>query len=99
MDLHNPHVTAFGAMDEVYGHGTAQALRDSGGPWEHWTGSKWTYRQEPVWLGENAYRLKPQPPKPREITLFEYEDGTASNIMLSMRGMFTAKTKWREVIE
>lgn len=65
--LHNPHGTAFGLMDEVYGPGTAQALRDSGGPWE-WLNYQGQW-QDIGAVGSQvsmAYRLKPQPPKPRE---------------------------------
>ena len=59
--LHNPHGTAFGLMDEVYGPGTAQALRDSGGPWDIYSSPEgWTVC-DPSWGRMYAYRLKPQP--------------------------------------
>jgi len=65
--LHNPHGTAFGLMDKVYGPGTAAALRDSGGPWEvFYHDGLWTLATAPTWHAAAAYRLKPQPPKPRE---------------------------------
>jgi hypothetical protein len=63
--LHNPHGTAFGLMDKVYGPGTAAALRDSGGPWEvFYHDGLWTLATAPTWHAAAAYRLKPQPPKP-----------------------------------
>jgi hypothetical protein len=87
--------TPFGLLDEA----TQKALRECGGPWQCVSDFGWTELPHASFLPRLTYRQKPQPPKPREITLFEYEDGTASSVMLSMRGMFTAKTKWREVIE
>lgn len=95
--LHNPHGTAFGLMDEVYGPGTAQALRDSGGPWEWYLRGAW--EDSPgTWGLDIAYRLKPQPPKPRMGVVYEYADGTISFKPLSDRGA-ARLTKWREVIE
>ena len=64
--LHNPHGTAFGLMDEVYGPGTAHALRDSGGPWEIYQSTGNWLESPPSWKASTTYRLKPQPPKPRE---------------------------------
>lgn len=70
MDLTNPYGTAFGLMDEVYGPGTAQALLDSGGPWELYENREWLPITSTPYSASLAYRLKPQPPKPREFWLF-----------------------------
>ena len=55
--------TPFGLLDE----GTKEALRAHGGPyeWLNW-GGEWEETAPPSWSACYAYRVKPQPPKPRE---------------------------------
>ena len=55
--------TPFGLLDRE----TQEALKAHGGPWEYWTGHRWTFPDKiPGWFPELAYRVKPAPPKPRE---------------------------------
>lgn len=101
--LHNPHGTAFGLMDEVYGPGTAQALRDSGGPWE-WLNYQGQW-QDIGAVGSQvsmAYRLKPQPPKPREWFILT-DDGSGHRwVVDSLENVFRTDlvaVRVREVME
>ena len=52
--------TPFGLLDAE----TQEALRAHGGPYEWWRGA-WE-DVEPMWGKTTTYRVKPQPPKPRE---------------------------------
>lgn len=58
--------TPFGLLDDA----TREALKAHGGPWEIWSGAVW---DEPSYPGRfdgwYTYRVKPQPPKPREWLL------------------------------
>ena len=99
--LHNPHGTAFGLMDEVYGPGTAAALRDSGGPWEvFYHDGLWTLATAPTWHVAAAYRLKPQPSKPREWWI-HYDYDVVLKYIPDEDGQFKANgyIHVREVIE
>ena len=53
----------FGLLDRE----TQEALMAHGGPYERWIGDIWA-KMTPTfkWQGENTYRVKPAPPKPRE---------------------------------
>lgn len=53
--------TPFGLLDKE----TQDALLAHGGPYEIWRGSHWV-ECDPAWDKCYAYRVKPQPPKPRE---------------------------------
>jgi hypothetical protein len=54
--------TPFGLLDEE----TQAALKAHGGPYEIWVG-EWQDWSDPEWQGSSyAFRVKPQPPKPRE---------------------------------
>jgi len=53
--------TPFGLLDEA----TQTALREHGGPYEIFFVDGWR-DTEPLWTVLNTYRVKPQPPKPRE---------------------------------
>lgn len=56
--------TPFGLLDEE----TQDALMAHGGPYEYWASiGKWSdVRLNPAWGVATTYRVKPQPPKPRE---------------------------------
>lgn len=54
--------TPFGLLDPE----TQEALRAHGGSYERYSSKGWVDSHAPVWYVENAYRVKPQPPKPRE---------------------------------
>jgi hypothetical protein len=54
--------TPFGLLDEA----TQNALRECGGPWEIYTSRGWEWIDYPSFCRRTTYRLKPQPPKPRE---------------------------------
>ena len=63
--LHNPYYTPLCKMDEVYGKGTVERLKASGGPWEFFSrGDKcWKHIDfAPEWVPQNAYRLAPARP-------------------------------------
>jgi hypothetical protein len=65
--LENPYGTAFGLMDEVYGPGSAKALKKCGGPWEFWNGTLWKVSATKDFSDIDtglAYRKQPAPPKP-----------------------------------
>lgn len=53
--------TPFGLLDAE----TQKALREHGGPYEMFFNEGWR-TGAPVWAGACTYRVKPQPPKPRE---------------------------------
>jgi hypothetical protein len=54
--------TPFGLLDEA----TREALKAHGGPIEIYTGKGWGERPDERWWDTLVYRVKPQPPKPRE---------------------------------
>jgi len=57
--------TPYGLLDEA----TQDALKSHGGPYEIWCRlDEWAERDDPDWLPAFVYRVKPQPPKPREVT-------------------------------
>ncbi len=47
---------------------TRKALEAHGGPWETWSGARhgWITTHQPAWFDHCVYRVKSQPPKPRE---------------------------------
>ncbi len=54
--------TPYGLLDDA----TREALKAHGGPYERWDGGFWvTCGINPDWT-RDVYRVKPQPPKPRE---------------------------------
>lgn len=58
--------TPFGLLDEVYGPGTKEAFKAHGGPYQ-WLGDEgWAENARPAWFFGTTYRVKPQPPKPRD---------------------------------
>lgn len=74
--------TPFGLLDAE----TQEALRAHGGPYQTWYGDEigW-HDHKPSWGGAYAYRVKPQPPKPREWWIVgdceawdTYEDAVAA---------------------
>lgn len=60
--------TPFGLLDEQ----TQEALRAHGGPYEWWQGI-WE-DIEPMWGKAITYRVKPQPPKPREWWIVKHRN-------------------------
>ena len=52
----------FGLLDAE----TQEALRAHGGPYECWFVEEWVEVDPPAWDYIRVYRVKPQPPKPRE---------------------------------
>ncbi len=55
----------FGLLDEQ----TKAALKAHGGPYEYWSAKQdaWLPPPDaPAWFSADVYRVKPQPPKPRE---------------------------------
>lgn len=54
--------TPFGLLDAE----TQEALRAHGGPYECWFVEEWEELECPGWDWMRVYRVKPQPPKPRE---------------------------------
>lgn len=64
--------TPFGLLDAD----TQAALKAHGGPYEWWHGVDWfTSERRPAWAGHFVYRVKPQPPKPREIWMRVNQNG------------------------
>lgn len=64
----------FGLLDKE----TQKALIEHGGPYEVYTEtSEWAPRDRTafVWWNAAVYRVKPEPPKPREIWVNEYPGG------------------------
>ena len=55
--------TPFGLLDEA----TRKALKAHGGPYERFTSmGNWVDWPNPDWVLATVYRVKPQPPSPRE---------------------------------
>jgi len=72
--------TPFGLLDEVYGPGTREALKAHGGPWELWAGGdEWIAMEDPDWVASLVYRVKPQPPTPRELWMRVNQNGDWRN--------------------
>ena len=69
MDLTNI-TTPFGLLDAE----TQRALQEHGGPWEFFNGATWSNIENPNLVAAYVYRVKPQPPKPREWWLNVYVD-------------------------
>lgn len=61
--------TPFGLLDAE----TQEALRAHGGPYQWWQGV-WE-DIEPNWVGTMTYRVKPQPPRPRECVIGFHKGG------------------------
>jgi len=61
--------TPFGLLDAE----TQEALKAHGGPYEVLNNAGWSEREAPTWVGWMTYRVKPQPPKPREwwVTMYD----------------------------
>lgn len=59
VDLTNPHGTAFGLLDEVYGKGTQEAMQKHGGPYEYFSQS-WVPTPSAIWFKGGAYRVAPK---------------------------------------
>ena len=54
--------TPYGLLDE----GTREALKAHGGPYQSYTGFDWRGCETPTWATAIVFRVKPQPPQPRE---------------------------------
>ena len=65
--------TPYGLLDAD----TQKALREHGGPYEEWTGEKeWLVIERATHFRNKAvYRVKPQPPKPREWWIGFHSNG------------------------
>jgi hypothetical protein len=60
--------TPWGLLDDA----TREALKAHGGPYEHFHEcGAWEAATTPQWSAHRAYRVKPQPPKPREWWLLD----------------------------
>jgi len=59
----------FGLLDEVYGLGAQQALRDHGGPYEAWQVEGYWEAMTPGWGLAVTYRVRSQPPEPVRETV------------------------------
>jgi hypothetical protein len=88
--------TPFGLLDEA----TQKALRDCGRPWECYGVDDWLLKFNPDFTGHLTYRLKPQPPKPREWWI-HYDNSIVLNYVPDDDGSFKAGgyIHVREVIE
>ena len=93
--------TPFGLLDEK----TREALKAHGGPYEFWAGSEWL-EAKPNWCPEFAYRVRPEPPAPREFWINEYprhlQDQIHSSAEEAERSAYAARIRCihvREVIE
>jgi hypothetical protein len=73
--------TAYGILLEKQPE-IAKALRECGGPWERYTNNgDWAKIPTPAWEPSGVYRLKPQPPKPREFWLVREHADRAWQVM------------------
>lgn len=75
-DLSNPYGTPFGLLDQVYGEGTAKAMREHGGPYEVFTGYTWE-AADPSYFLRGVYRVKPAP---REVVAWGVYSTTKNSI-------------------
>jgi hypothetical protein len=86
--------TPYGLLDEA----TQKALKEHGAPIEYYSGAAgWEISLEPCWCDEVTYRVKPQPPKPREWWVHPTKGWS-----ISFREGDWRDTEWvhvREVIE
>ena len=66
----------FALLDEAYGPGTAEALKEHGGPYQRWHGTSlgWQDVAVPSWYGDCIYRVKPQPRECWVVYVPDYED-------------------------
>jgi hypothetical protein len=89
--------TPYGFLDEA----TQKALRECGGPYQIVCGWGWDDADNPAWVGGSTYRLKPQPPKPREFWLVTTNPDEAWLVMHSKpkAAMWTEIIHVREVLE
>ena len=62
--------TPFGLLDKE----TQKALKGHGGPYEIYQRTGHWLEEEPQWQHASTYRVKPQPPKPREWWINYYND-------------------------
>lgn len=60
--------TPFGLLDPE----TQEALKAHGGWIEYYTPNGWVLSTNPLWLPATTYRVKPEPPKPREFWVNVY---------------------------
>jgi len=83
--------TPFGLLDEA----TQKALRDHDGPIEHFNRyGDWVLCIEPGWHLALAYRVRPQPPKPREWWVHPTKGWS-----IAFRGGDRRDTEWVHVRE
>ena len=83
--------TPYGLLDEA----TQKALRDHDGPWEYYHyPESWVNTDNPMWQGGTVYRVKPQPPKPREWWVHPTKGWS-----ISFRGGDRRDTEWVHVRE
>jgi hypothetical protein len=61
--------TPFGLLDRE----TQEALKAHDGPFEMYFGEGWVEWNSPEWGNTCVYRVKPAPPKPRDIWLIEWD--------------------------
>lgn len=97
--------TPFGLLDRE----TQKALKEHGGPYEYWFSSSLAWREafyNPGWCASNVYRVKPAPPKPREVWINLYPHGIGNYNFKSQQqadlsqGMGRLKClRFREVID
>lgn len=96
--------TPWGLLDDA----TREALKAHGGPYEYWNAKRDEWREPcggPDWFKADVYRVKPQPPKPREVWTFGWmctrEEAEESLRFLQDQNPdlnFGALVCWREVL-
>lgn len=68
--------TPFGLLDAE----TQEALKAHGGPIEAFMANgTWEVAHATSWYASVTYRVKPKPPKPREVWLNEYPQGLSAS--------------------
>lgn len=89
--------TPFGLLDDA----TREALKAHGGPIQRYDGSCWIDVPMPTWGNGSAYRVKPQPSKPREWWLIKsfmpFDDRKAAESWANVHGLEIIHV--REVID
>ncbi len=83
--------TPFGLLDEA----TQKALRECGGPWEIYSSPEGWTGCDPSWGRMYAYRLKPQPPKPREWWVVTNNPDDDAWLAVPFK---PSATQWRRVV-
>lgn len=68
--------TSFGLLDKE----TQKALREHGGPYQRFGNEGWKDLNVLQWWKDIVYRVKPAPPKPREIWVNEWPEGLGSEL-------------------